>query len=152
MLREPAHRPPLRRRKASMRARVALLASAGALLAFSASALAEPMTFANRPVGQPAGEPTLGINKDGTIFFQAMTKVMRSNDDGLHWTDVHDSPLGQTLDPFIHVDVPTGRVISSQLLGACQLLAISDDAGQTWTEAPTQCGTVDHQKVGSGPW
>ena len=135
-----------------MRTRSVLLATLGALLLGAAPGLADPMVFANRPVGETAGEPTLGINKDGTIFFQAMTKVMRSNDDGLHWTDVHDSALGTTLDPFIHVDVPTGRVISSQLLGACQLLAISDDAGQTWTEAPTQCGTVDHQKVGSGPW
>jgi hypothetical protein len=134
-----------------MRTRSVLLACLGILLGGAASAAAEPMTFANRPVGQSAGEPTLGINKDGTIFFQAMLKVMRSNDEGLHWIDVYESPFGQTLDPFIHVDVPTGRVISSQLLGACQLLAISDDAGQTWTDLPTQCGTGDHQKLGSGP-
>lgn len=109
--------------------------------------------FATRDTGYPAGEPTLGILPDDSIVFQAYAKTLKSVDGGRTWVVLHVPPTGdQTLDPYVHVDAVTGRIIASQLFVACQLLSISDDGGASWIDAPTQCGTADHQKLGSGPW
>lgn len=110
------------------------------------------LSFATRDTGRTAGEPTLGTLADGTVVYQAMTTTLTTRDDGVTWQVAHNPPVTTTLDPYVHVDRATGRVIASQLLGACQLLSLSSDGGVTWTDAPTQCGTGDHQKIGSGPW
>lgn len=109
--------------------------------------------FTNFDTGYETGEPTLSVLEDGSIVAQAMTEVVRSTNEGKSWKVVHTAPTGgQTLDPYIHADAETDRIISSQLLGACQMLSISDDAGASWIDAPTQCPSGDHQKLGSGPW
>lgn len=111
------------------------------------------MTFVARDTGFAAGEPTLGTLKDGSIIYQALTDTLKSSDEGLTWKLVHQPPTGTiTFDPYVHVDAATDRIVASQLFGACQLLSISTDSGTTWMDAPTQCGTGDHQKLGSGPW
>ena len=109
--------------------------------------------FWNVDTGFDAAEPTLSVLKDGTIVAQSWTETIRSTDNGDTWEVVHTSPTGgATLDPYIHADAETDRILASQLLGACQMLSISDDAGETWIDAPTQCPSGDHQKIGSGPW
>lgn len=109
--------------------------------------------FTNVDTGFSSGEPTLTVLKDGSILATAMTDTVRSADGGHTWEVVHTAPTGGvTLDPYLHADAQTDRILSSQLLGACQMISISDDAGATWIDAPTQCPSGDHQKIGSGPW
>ncbi|MDQ3878945.1 MAG: glycoside hydrolase, partial [Actinomycetota bacterium] len=115
---------------------------------------ASAIRFKTEATGFNGGEPTLGVLKDGTIAIQAFTDVVELQPDaqGDKWKSVYSPPTnGKTLDPYIHVDQVTNRMFSSQLFGACQLLATSDDSGKTWTPA-AQCMPVDHQKIGSGPW
>jgi len=111
-----------------------------------------PVRFADYATGFEGGEPTLGVLRDGSIIVQAFLSAIKSRDDGRTWHDTHLAIVPETFDPYIHVDAETDRIFSSQLLVACQEMSISDDGGETWQEAPTQCGTGDHQKIGSGPW
>ena len=109
--------------------------------------------FSVNPTGFNGGEPTLGVLKDGSIVAQAFENTVKSSNGGKTWKLMHTPPSGSvSLDPFIHVDEKTNRILASQLLGACQMLSISDDGGKTWIDVPTQCPTGDHQKLGSGPW
>lgn len=111
------------------------------------------MSFAVRSTGFDGGEPTLTVAKNGSILVQAFEKTVRSSDGGRTWKEVHVPVSGSTsFDPYIHGDAKTGRILSSQLLIACQMLSVSDDAGKTWTDVPTACPSGDHQKIGSGPW
>lgn len=119
--------------------------------ATAAAARSTQPTFATYETGFVGGEPTVGVLKDGSIVAQAYHKVVRSSDRGRTWKLLHEAPEA-SLDPYIHVDEATGRIFTSQLLGACQSIYISDDNGAAWTPRPTQCGTGDHQKLGSGPW
>lgn len=119
----------------------------------SAQSANKGIGFSVHPTGFAGGEPTLGVLKDGSIIAQAFENAIKSTDNGKTWKSVHTPPSGNfTLDPFVHVDEKTGRILSSQLLGACQMLSLSDDGGDTWTDVPSQCPTGDHQKLGSGPW
>lgn len=128
----------------------------GALLLVTlnaAPAAGEPMRFDVRNTGYEAGEPTLGVLRDGSIVYQAMTKTIKTSDEGNSWKLLHEPPTGTiTLDPYVHVDEASNRILASQLFGACQLISISDDGGDTWLDDPSQCGSGDHQKLGSGPW
>ena len=99
------------------------------------------------------GEPTLAVGKGGAIFVQAFERTIKSSDGGRTWKQVHvPASGGVTFDPYIHADEKTGRILSSQLLVVCQMLSMSNDGGNTWTDIPTQCPAGDHQKIGSGPW
>ncbi|MCA1824989.1 MAG: glycoside hydrolase, partial [Frankia sp.] len=96
-----------------------------------------------------AGEPTIGVAKDGAIYADVMTKVVRSTDRGRSWRDV--SPGHATsLDPYLYVDKTTQRVFKSDLLGTCQALSWSDDRGESWTTAPAACNQSDHQTIYAG--
>jgi hypothetical protein len=98
-----------------------------------------------------AGEPNIGIAKDGTIYSTVMGKVVRSTDNGKKWTDVTPPGHVATLDPFLYVDKATGRVFKSDLAGTCQLLSYSDDRGTTWSSLPAACNLSDHQSITAGP-
>lgn len=133
----------------------AALSSALVAPAVGGTAAAAPdrgaVRFATYETKYRGGEPTVGVLKNGSLVLQAFTSVLRSGDGGRTWAEV--KRVGDTtMDPYIHVDAVTGRILSSQLLVGCQLISMSDDGGETWTDLPTQCGTVDHQKLGSGPW
>ena len=129
------------------------LMTVGSLMLPASPAAGRPLDFVLRTTGFEGGEPTLTVLKDGSIFAQAMEHVVRSKDNGKTWKSVHVPPTGDTtLDPYIHGDARTGRILSTQLLGACQEQSISDDKGKTWTDVATQCPAGDHQKIGSGPW
>ena len=108
--------------------------------------------------GFQAGEPTLGVTKDGTIFYQALDgppTVLRT-EDGKHWKDVSPT-LGErrlhptTLDPYLWVDYETGRVFTYDFMFGCSLLSFTDDKGESWTFTPLNCSLQDHQNLFAGP-
>lgn len=112
-------------------------------------------------VGSDAGEPTLGVDADGTVFYAALqglaTDVRRSTDGGVSWTSVRpklaalNSPP-VTLDPYVYVDEETGRLFNLELTLACSYLSFSDDDGASWTTNPLACGQFvnDHQTIVAG--
>lgn len=134
-----------------------------------------PLIFQTIYVGRNAAEPTLGIRKNGTVFYAAgdfdalpdgsptqlaRTEVLRSRDRGLTWQSVQPNLiLGDTtepptsLDPYVYVDEDTGRVFSIDLYAACSWLLYSDDEGETWNRNIAACGGLvnDHQTLYSGP-
>ncbi|HWL37797.1 MAG TPA: sialidase family protein [Frankiaceae bacterium] len=110
-------------------------------------------------VGESAGEPSIGVDPSGTVFFQALLETLKVTglDTGSPvWQDV--APLHtqlQTQDPVLETDEVTGRTWVSQLDLACSRVAYSDDSGTTWTPSAIGCAPgalFDHQSIGSGPW
>ncbi|MDQ3940202.1 MAG: glycoside hydrolase [Actinomycetota bacterium] len=112
-------------------------------------------------IGHDAVEPTLGLTKDGQIFYTAAgsrNEVVTSKDNGRTWKVVSPQLGGRnvhaiTLDPYIFVDEDTGRVFTIDLTVACSLMSFSDDRGKTWTTNPLACGRPvnDHQTLFGGP-
>ncbi|MDQ3958370.1 MAG: glycoside hydrolase [Actinomycetota bacterium] len=115
-------------------------------------------------VGARAIEPTLGINEKGDIFYTAAdwitnVDVFRSTDGGRTWENTSPRlPTGQkshvlSLDPYLYVSEPTGRIFDVDLTAACSLLSYSDDNGESWVTNPLACGRPvnDHQTLFSGP-
>ena len=100
---------------------------------------------------KPAGEPSMGIAKDGTIWASAMEKVVRSTDGGRTWTPLTLTGHVATLDPILYVDPTTSRVYKSDLAGTCQVLSFSDNKGEKWWDAPAACTQSDHQSIAAGP-
>ncbi|HYK04748.1 MAG TPA: hypothetical protein VE974_23550 [Thermoanaerobaculia bacterium] len=123
-------------------------------------------TFTNfaapAPLGQGAGEPTLGVNwNSGNVMFISGLETLRVNGfndatGAANWVDRSGLTTSiTTFDPILFTDNKTGRTIVSQLLPAkVSLMAFSDDDGETWT--PSQGSGinsgVDHQTVGGGPF
>lgn len=118
--------------------------------------------------GTRAWEPTLGVSRNGRIFFigarpvDARTPigtrgefpVLLSKDGGRSWRDVSPGfgPERQALagyDPFLYVDEQTGRVFASSFKG-CTAVSFTDDEGKTWTSSAA-CGLTDHQNIFAGP-
>ena len=116
------------------------------------------------PTGTLAAEPTLGITKNGHVFYVGLEAVragefpvMRSTD-GKRWEDVSPT-LGPRrrhvigLDPMLHVDRDTGRLFTADItavVGCSALVSFSDDEGKSWTSSKV-CGLTDHQNIFSGP-
>lgn len=103
--------------------------------------------------GAKGAEPTIGVQSDGDIFFQAYTNTLKSSDDGETWNEVStfaSSPL--TFDPYLWLDRKTDRLYTVQLYVGCSYLSYSDDDGQTWVTNPVACGVPvnDHQKFATG--
>ncbi|MDP9067741.1 MAG: glycoside hydrolase [Actinomycetota bacterium] len=109
--------------------------------------------------GFGAGEPTLGVTSDGSIFFQALDgppKVVRTKDGGRTWKDVSPKIAGRqrhplTLDPYLYVDPRTDRVFTYDFYFGCSEISFSDDRGKTWTTTVLNCGLMDHQNLFAGP-
>ena len=129
--------------------------------------------FTERYVAERGGgEPTIGISRDGVAIYPSIafdqpggnpsTKVMRSENGGLNWTDasatlgnegdVRTAPV--SLDPYVYSDPVTGRLFNIDLnLAAGAFLSWSDDGAKTWTSNPGCCGLPvdDHQTLFAGP-
>jgi hypothetical protein len=142
---------------------VVLSAAACVLATASTAAAATPPSFTNdaapAPLGQDAGEPSIGINwKTGNVLYQAGLETLKVDySSGTPtWKDVASQITSTTsLDPILFTDHTTGRTFVSQLLGACSLMAFTDDDGTSWTPNPVGCGAgaaADHQTVGGGPF
>lgn len=127
-----------------------------------------------------AGEPTLGITREGYVAVTAgngcvtsctgsveMAKtvtpgersVFLTKDKGHTWQDVSPGAFGvsphvASLDPYLFVDrsAETARIFDIDLNAACNELSYSDDFGANWVTNPLSCGEAvnDHQTVFSG--
>lgn len=120
------------------------------------------------PVGVNGPEPSIGVTKNGMVFFQAIEgadgptaglvgpATLRSDDGGRTWKNIAQLPLTSptTLDPFMWVDPDTDRVFVNHLYVACSYMSWSDDYGASWTTNPVACGfpANDHQKVATGKY
>jgi len=120
--------------------------------------------------GREAGEPTVGVDKKGTVFFPgdtfdtpggelARNLEFRSSDGGKSWTDVSPklANVGPdshpvTLDTITYVDKDYGRVFTVDTYAAeGSAISFSDDRGATWTSsfAPA-AGVNDHETIAAG--
>ena len=160
-------------RRTVTRARARLLLAALGSLALiatslgagrAASATAPTFTDFKPPstLGQRAGEPSIGSDwATGNIMYQAGLQTLRVNNfndtaQTATWANV-GSPVTSTvsLDAIMFTDHLTNRTFASQLLGACSLMAFTDNDGQSWTPNPIGCGlaaAADHQTIGGGPF
>jgi hypothetical protein len=101
-------------------------------------------------------EPTIGINRRGTVFFSARNTnadpgVAISDDGGRTWR--RSKPQhGASLDPYIWVDEQTGSIFASDIDPpiTCTPISRSDDDGRTW-RLSRACGVTDHQNHFGGP-
>jgi hypothetical protein len=135
-----------------------------AFFALSSAVLAQPPAYdlyeAPAPLGQSAGEPSLGVNwNTGNVMYIAGLETLRvSFDDSVtpaaaSWVDVTFPLTGVvTLDPILFTDSVTGRTLVAQLAGPASLMAFTDDDGATWLPSTSGLASgVDHQSVGGGP-
>ncbi len=131
--------------------------------------IASPLAFAGFGTGQTgfdnlvvplidrAPEPTVGIPwTTDHIFYHAGSTTIRYKPEapeGEQWSDVtppYQVPVN--LDPMLVVHEETGRILAGGLLGACSVMMISDDDGETWLPTTNMCSGAqfDHQSVGLG--
>ena len=115
------------------------------------------------PLGQSAGEPSIGVDrKTGKAMYVAGTETLRvsfndcSSPATAKWENVSATLTSQvTFDPILYTDQALGRTYVSQLLPTkLSLMAYTDDDGATWL--PSQGSGinsgVDHQTIGGGPF
>ncbi|HWL36853.1 MAG TPA: sialidase family protein [Frankiaceae bacterium] len=179
-------RIPARRTRRTL-AVVAILAMLPVAMSQSGTAAASRRATAHGPNGKAAkarysatprmftlqhgaGEPTLGITKQGEVFVTLSSGcvtsctgepqmletvkpgervIWASSDKGRTWRDVSPgehttgaSPHAFSLDPYILVDEhPDGdRIFDMDLTLACAILSYSDDRGASWITNPLACG------------
>ena len=120
--------------------------------------------------GELGYEPSLGLLRDGSVLVTAAKvtntgarviwgpMVLRSRDRGASFQEVSPVVGGQRAhvisnDPYLYAEPRTGRVFSTNLVGAfCPQIARSDDGGATWANNPLTCTHVaDHQSLFGGP-
>jgi hypothetical protein len=122
------------------------------------------------PTGRPAGEPTLAVGRDGTLYFVGLSiptrddqggvtihsVLQRSRDGGRTWQELDAAAPGArgettTLDPFIALDPRTDRLVNADYTPPCAVVSVSADGGDTFAANPL-CGQhTDHQSVAFGP-
>jgi hypothetical protein len=102
-------------------------------------------------------EPTIGVNKRGTVFFSARNTnadpgVAISDDGGRTWRRAIPPNHTSSLDPYIWLDEATGRLFASDIDPpvTCTPVSRSDDDGKTWRYSRA-CGVTDHQNHFGGP-
>ncbi|HVF04037.1 MAG TPA: sialidase family protein [Frankiaceae bacterium] len=126
-------------------------------------------TGASFRIGHEAGEPTLGFDRNGTMYVAASSgcvtsclgstetvdtftpdgrAIMSSADRGVTWQNVSPGVKGVasthvfSLDPYVFVDeTPAGnRIFDVDLTLACSEISFSDDGGANWITNPVACG------------
>jgi hypothetical protein len=122
---------------------------------------ADGFTVQLHHTGIEAAEPTLGVTKQGTVFFVGfgglqMSQIVRSRDGGQTWEPTNPVTPAEndttSFDPYIHVDPDTGRVFNADLsLVACSIISTSDDEGETFLANGEVCQHTDHQNLFTGP-
>ena len=107
--------------------------------------------------GYGSWEPSLGVNRRGTIFFSARNTnadpgVAISDDGGRTWRRSKPPGHAASLDPFLWVDETTGSIFASDIDASitCTPISRSDDDGRTWRYSRA-CGVTDHQSHFGGP-
>src|SRR4051812_33498042 len=125
------------------------------------------LRVAARAIGAASGEPTIGVDRRGAVYFPAdnfdsadgalaHTTLLRSTDQGASWQDVSPRIAGQpthqkSLDTYLFVDKHYGRIFHMDLLGGATQLSMSDDQGATWTESvASAAGFNDHETLTTG--
>lgn len=117
-----------------------------------------------------SGEPTIGITREGTVFYPAIdfdavnglpkTVYMASTDGGVTWEERNPQMGGvethpTSFDPYVYVDPTTGRVYAMDMGPhvACNKVSWSDDEGQNWVTRDGACipGVNDHPTIFAGP-
>lgn len=109
------------------------------------------------PLVSSAPEPTIGIPwTTDHVFYHAGSTTLRFIPDampGAEWEDVTPPyQVPTNLDPMLVVHEETGRILAGGLLGACSVMMMSDDDGETWIPTANMCSGAqfDHQSVGLG--
>ena len=171
---------PLLARKTQMPGRTVAHGAGGKLIKTAAVAKHAPQA---RQFLLPhgAGEPTLGITHEGSVFITASDgcvtscpgseesldtvspggrAVYRTTNQGKTWDEVAPK-VGPafthvfSMDPMLYVDEheDVDRIFNVDLTVACSILSYSDDNGDSWVTNPAACGEPvnDHQTVFSGP-
>lgn len=107
--------------------------------------------------GELGFEPTLGLNRQGTVFYVAAKSgpfrpvVMRSRDGGATWEDISPRLHVMTQDPYVWVDKKTGRLFDVDFAAGLQV-SFTDDEGESWTSSTVpQSWHMDHQNLFAGP-
>jgi hypothetical protein len=123
-------------------------------------AAAAPARVTRADTGFQAAEPTLGVLKDGTLFYVGTEggehALLRSKDEGANWERLDPAVTGQsaeeqTFDPYIWVDKVTDRLWDADLTTPnCATISASDDGGNSFS-ASTNCNHTDHQTLFAGP-
>ncbi len=119
--------------------------------------------------GEGAGESSIGIGSDGTVFFAPAfgpdgNGIVRSKDEGVTWEHlVPQFPGGGghgRTQPFMYVDPSTNRVLfATSVLGNPEAgasptgfnLTVSSDEGATWTYQAIAPDVRDWIKIYAGP-
>lgn len=130
-----------------------------------------PLVLQPHKVGRESGEPTIAVDKRGTVFFPADTfdsvggearnVLLRSRDDGKTWEDISPRVAGQnshpiTLDTYLHLDKALGRLFTVDTLAVeASYLSFADDvdgpAQPTYTtSAAPAAGVDDHETLTTG--
>src|SRR3954452_14840928 len=127
----------------------------------------QPLKVVPHPIGAASGEPTIGVDKKGDVFFPAdnfdnadgavaHTDLLRSTDRGKTWKNVSPTFQGQpthqkSLDTYLYLDKDLGRVFFVDLLGGASQITRSDDQGTTWNEGfGAALGVNDHETITTG--
>ena len=124
------------------------------------------LQLAAHPIGHTGPEPTLGIDKAGTVYINAKDvgqlpaygeihppRVYASRDHGKSWHDAGSQEANtahfSTSDPYLYVDPDYGRVYWLDLqFPEGTLTSFTDDHGESWTSAfATPLGVNDHQTL-----
>jgi hypothetical protein len=124
------------------------------------------LQLAAHPVGHAAIEPTLGVDRSGTVYINAKDvgelpaygeihppRVYASRDHGRTWhsagSEEANTAHTSSSDPYLYVDPDYGRVFWLDLqFPEGTLTSFTDDHGESWTSSfATPLGVNDHQTL-----